>query len=89
MCRACYEVRRSGAHRSAALSEAGILRGRLDAVSRDAVSFGGQMLLPLYLLSVRKITPQATGLLLAPAGLGMLCSYSSMGSLTERFGPAA
>ena len=52
----------------------------------NGISFGGQMLLPLYLLSVQKITPEATGLLLAPAGLGMLCSYPSMGTLTERFG---
>jgi MFS family permease len=35
---------------------------------------------------LQRITLQATGLLLAPAGLGMLCSYPSMGTLTERFG---
>jgi MFS family permease len=52
----------------------------------NAVSIGGQMLLPLYLLSVPKISPAETGLLLAPAGLGMLCSYPSMGPLTERYG---
>jgi EmrB/QacA subfamily drug resistance transporter len=52
----------------------------------NGISFGGQMLLPLYLLSVQRIALQATGLLLAPAGLGMLCSYPSMGTLTERFG---
>jgi EmrB/QacA subfamily drug resistance transporter len=52
----------------------------------NAVSIGGQMLLPLYLLSVPKISPTETGLLLAPAGLGMLCSYPSMGPLTERYG---
>ncbi|WP_263351146.1 DHA2 family efflux MFS transporter permease subunit [Acidicapsa acidisoli] len=52
----------------------------------NAVSFGGQMLLPLYLLSALHISPAETGLLLAPAGLGMLCSYPSMGMMTDRFG---
>lgn len=52
----------------------------------NALSFGGQMLLPLYLLSILHFSPAETGLLLAPAGLGMLCSYPSMGALTERFG---
>lgn len=52
----------------------------------NAISFGGQMLLPLYLLSALHISPERTGLLLAPAGLGMLCAYPSIGNLTERFG---
>jgi EmrB/QacA subfamily drug resistance transporter len=52
----------------------------------NALSFGGQMLLPFYLLSILRLSPAKTGLLLAPAGLGMLCSYPSMGALTERFG---
>jgi EmrB/QacA subfamily drug resistance transporter len=53
----------------------------------NAVSFGGQMLLPLYLLVVLRISPSQTGLVLASAGLGMLCSYPSMGAPTEHFGP--
>jgi EmrB/QacA subfamily drug resistance transporter len=53
----------------------------------NAVSFGGQMLLPMYLIVLLQIPPAETGLLLASAGLGMLCSYPSMGSLTDRFGP--
>jgi EmrB/QacA subfamily drug resistance transporter len=52
----------------------------------NAVSFGGQMLLPLHLLSLLQISSAETGLLLAPTGLGMLCSYPSMGALTDRFG---
>jgi MFS family permease len=47
------------------------------------------MLLPLYLLMGRNESPGRTGLLLAPLGLGMLCSYPMMGSLTERFGSRA
>jgi EmrB/QacA subfamily drug resistance transporter len=49
-------------------------------------SFAGQMLLPLYLLSMLHLTPARTGLLLAPTGLGMLCSFPMMGRMVERFG---
>lgn len=53
----------------------------------NCVSFGGQMLLPLYLLMVAGKSPAGAGILLAPIGLGMLCTLPLMGSLTERFGP--
>jgi EmrB/QacA subfamily drug resistance transporter len=53
----------------------------------NAVAYGGQLLLPLYLLTVRGRSPSDTGLLLVPIGIGMLCSYPTMGALTERFGP--
>jgi MFS family permease len=52
----------------------------------NAVIFSGQMLLPLYLLIARNVSPTRAGVLLASAGLGMLCSYPMMGPLTERFG---
>ncbi len=52
----------------------------------NAVIFSGHMLMPLYLLMVRNVSPTEAGLLLAPAGLGMLCSFPMMGPLTERFG---
>lgn len=52
----------------------------------NATTFGGQTLLPSYMMVVQGITPTQTGLLLAPAGLGMLISYPSMGFMTERFG---
>ena len=55
----------------------------------NAFAFGGQMLLPLFLLLVVRKSPSATGLLLVPAGLGALCSYPLMGALTERFGSRA
>ena len=45
------------------------------------------MLLPLFLLSVAGRSPSDTGLLLASAGVGMMCAYPLMGALTERFGP--
>lgn len=52
----------------------------------NAISFGGQMMLPLYLLTVRQVSPSQAGLLLMPSGLGMLCTYPFIGFLTERFG---
>ncbi len=51
------------------------------------LSLGGQMLLPLYLFMAQGHTPAQTGLLLAPMGIGMFCSFVMMGHLTERFGP--
>jgi EmrB/QacA subfamily drug resistance transporter len=52
----------------------------------NAAILGGQMLLPLYLLTVRHVSPTEAGMLLAPGGLGMLCSFPMMGTLTERYG---
>jgi EmrB/QacA subfamily drug resistance transporter len=49
--------------------------------------YGGQMLMPLYLLMVLGKSPASAGLLLAPTGVGMLCTYPLTGPLTERFGP--
>ena len=76
----------------AALVDLGLFRRRTFSAAAsvqflsNAVSFGGQMLLPLYLLEVLHKSPGSTGLLLVPAGLGALCSYPLMGTLTERFG---
>jgi EmrB/QacA subfamily drug resistance transporter len=53
----------------------------------NATAYGGQMLIPLYLLVARGASPGHTGLLMLPAGIGMMCSYPLMGVLTERFGP--
>jgi EmrB/QacA subfamily drug resistance transporter len=52
----------------------------------NAINFGGQLLLPLYLLRVREVTPSTAGLLLIPAGLGVFCALPLMGRLSERFG---
>jgi predicted MFS family arabinose efflux permease len=48
--------------------------------------FAGQMLIPIYLIRACGRSPGEMGWLLAPLGLGMLCSYPMMGTLTERFG---
>lgn len=48
--------------------------------------FALQMLLPIYLIRACGQSPSRTGLLLAPLGLGMICVYPLMGTLTKRFG---
>jgi EmrB/QacA subfamily drug resistance transporter len=52
----------------------------------NGISFAGQMLIPIYLISACGRSPSATGWLLAPLGAGMICSYPWMGALTQRFG---
>jgi EmrB/QacA subfamily drug resistance transporter len=52
----------------------------------NGISFAGQMLIPIYLIRSGGQSPSATGWLLAPLGLGMICSYPWVGALTQRFG---
>src|ERR1700733_15339936 len=52
----------------------------------NGISFAGQMLIPIYMSSACGRSPSATGWLLAPLGVGMICSYPWMGALTQRFG---
>ena len=51
----------------------------------NGISFAGQMLIPIYLIRACGQTPSATGWLLAPLGVGMICCYPWMGALTQRF----
>jgi MFS family permease len=44
------------------------------------------MLIPIYLIRACGQSPSATGWLLAPLGVGMICTYPWMGALTQRFG---
>lgn len=52
----------------------------------NATIYGGQMLIPLYLIVARGASPSEAGYLMVPAGIGMLCFYPFIGTLTERFG---
>src|SRR5579863_8942289 len=52
----------------------------------NGISFAGQMLIPIYLIRACGRSPSATGWLLAPLGVGMICSYPWIGALTRRFG---
>src|SRR6202047_4766039 len=49
-------------------------------------AFAGQMLIPIYLIRACGQSPSATGWLLAPLGVGMICTYPWIGALTQRFG---
>ena len=52
----------------------------------NGISFAGQILIPIYLIRVCGRSPSATGWLMVPLGMGMICSYPWMGALTQRFG---
>ena len=52
----------------------------------NGIAFAGQMLIPIYLIRACGLSPSATGWLLAPLGLGMMCCYPLLNSLTKRFG---
>lgn len=52
----------------------------------NGLSFAGQMLIPVYLIRATGQSPSTTGWLMAPLGLGMICTYPSLGRLTKRFG---
>jgi EmrB/QacA subfamily drug resistance transporter len=75
-----------------ALIDLQLFKGKIFAASAVAqfmsngISFAGQMLIPIYLISACGRSPSATGWLLAPLGVGMICSYPWMGALTQRFG---
>ena len=76
----------------AALIDLRLLKGKAFSASivvmfmANGISFAGQMLIPIYLVRACGLSPGQTGWLLAPLGLGMMCTYPFMGRLTKRFG---
>jgi EmrB/QacA subfamily drug resistance transporter len=52
----------------------------------NGIAFAGQMVIPIYLIRACGLSPSATGWLLAPLGLGMLCCFPWLGTLTKRWG---
>jgi EmrB/QacA subfamily drug resistance transporter len=76
----------------AALIDLRLIKGKVFSASitsmfmLNGISFAGQMLIPIYLVRACGMSPSRTGLLMAPLGLGMLCTYPFMGRLTRRFG---
>ena len=75
-----------------ALIDLQLFKGRVFPISAltqflsNGIVFAGQMLIPFYLIGACGRSPSATGLMLAPLGLGMACSLPSLGALTRRFG---
>ena len=59
---------------------------RTAASCTNGLAFAGQMLIPVYLIRGAGQSPSATGWLMAPLGRGMLCTYPSVGKLTQHFG---
>jgi MFS family permease len=52
----------------------------------NGLAFAGQMLIPIYLIRAAGESPSVAGWLMAPLGLGMMCTYPWLGQLTKRFG---
>jgi EmrB/QacA subfamily drug resistance transporter len=52
----------------------------------NGLAFAGQMVIPIYLIRAAGESPSVAGWLMAPLGLGMMCTYPWLGQLTKRFG---
>jgi len=52
----------------------------------NGAGYAGQFLVPLFLIAGCGLSPAQAGWMLAPMGIGMMCSFPLMGFLTERFG---
>jgi EmrB/QacA subfamily drug resistance transporter len=52
----------------------------------NGVMYSGQFLVPLYLTIGCGMSPEKIGWMLAPMGIGMMCIYPLMGSITDKFG---
>jgi EmrB/QacA subfamily drug resistance transporter len=50
------------------------------------IMYGGQFLIPLFLVTGCRLTATQTGWILGSMGVGMLCVYPCMGYLTDKFG---
>ena len=68
------------------LGEKGFSASLVTMFIMNGVAFAGQMLVPIYLIRACGMSPSRTGWLMAPLGLGMMCTYPFMGALTKRFG---
>src|SRR5262249_21951809 len=82
-------ARRAGA---ASLIDLAVFRMRVFATGarthflNNGVAYGGQLLVPLYFIPAAHLSPAEAGWMVAPLGVGMLCTNPSTGWLTERFG---
>jgi EmrB/QacA subfamily drug resistance transporter len=84
-----WSARRRG---EKALIDLRLFRGKVFSASAatqflsNGALFAGQMLIPIYLIRACGRSPSEMGWLMAPLGLGMICIYPAMGTLTSRFG---
>ena len=52
----------------------------------NGMLYAGQFLIPIYLINGCCLSSTEVGWLLIPMGVGMMCIYPLMGSITDRFG---
>jgi EmrB/QacA subfamily drug resistance transporter len=77
---------------SAALIDLQLFRGKVFSVSvatqflSNGALLAGQMLIPVYLVRACGRSPSEMGWLMAPLGLGMICTAPLIDPLTNRFG---
>jgi EmrB/QacA subfamily drug resistance transporter len=85
-------IRKAWQDRERALIDLRLFRSRTFSASAitqfttNGLAFAGQMLIPVYLVRAVGESPSVTGWLMAPLGLGMMCTYPWLGTLTQRFG---
>ena len=86
-------LRHSVRHGRAALVDVHLFRKpsfRASALTQffsNAIVFGGQLVIPLLLLTGGGYSPSKTGIVLAFAGVGMLVAYPVVGRMTGVLGP--
>ena len=85
-------LRKASKKRERALIDLRFFRTRVFSASAvtqfttNGLLFAGQMMIPVYLIRAAGQSPGTTGWLMALLGLGMMCSYRWMQSLTQQFG---
>jgi EmrB/QacA subfamily drug resistance transporter len=85
-------LRQASKKRERALIDLRLFRTRVFSASAvtqftaNGLLFAGQMMIPVYLIRAAGQSPGTTGWLMAPLGLGMMCSYRWMQRLTQQFG---
>jgi hypothetical protein len=78
--------------RQRALIDLQLFRSRVFSASAvtqfttNGLSFAGQMLIPIYLTRAASESPGVAGWLMAPLGLGMMCTYPTYRSISGRNG---
>jgi EmrB/QacA subfamily drug resistance transporter len=83
-----HSVRRG----SASLIDVRIFRDRIFSIaaatqfSANAIMFGRQLLIPLYLIMGCALSTAQAGWLISAIGVGMMCSFPLVGFLTDRYG---
>ena len=85
-------LRKASKKREQALIDLQLFKTRVFSASAvtqfttNGLLVAGQMLIPVYLVRAVGKPPSTIGWLMAPLGLGMMCTYRWLGKLTQHFG---